>query len=124
MLLGCRSDGTGEGTGPTSTSTQAAGAYSIEIIAPQRSATVATSFDLEVAVEGIDLELGPNAAPVPGAAHWHLKIDGQLQPTPYGEATAVIGPIEAGRHAFTAGLYLNDADAVPVDEATIEIVVE
>jgi hypothetical protein len=72
----------------------------------------------------MELALGPNAALVPGAAHWHLKIDGQLQPTAYGEASAVIGPIEPGRHALTTGLYLNDADAVAADEATIEVVVE
>lgn len=107
---------------PPTTPTQVP--ISVSIIAPQPGATVPPTFTVEIAVTGIELALGPNGEPVPGAAHWHAAIDTQPPlPVPYGTGSAQVGPLTAGPHTVTALLNLNDSDATVVAFDQIEIMV-
>jgi hypothetical protein len=87
------------------------------------NATVEETFVVEVAVTGATLELGPAGELVPGGAHWHLLIDGELQPEPHATPTANVGPLPAGDYELTTGLYLNDTDQTPVAATQIKVTV-
>jgi hypothetical protein len=100
------------------------GDLGIRIVRPADGATLDATFEVEVAVTGTTLQLGPAGELVPGGAHWHLFLNGELQPHPYGLPVANVGPVAAGDYAITAALYLNDADQAPVAINQVEATVE
>jgi hypothetical protein len=100
------------------------GDYAIQVIAPADGATLPTTFEMEVAVTGATLALGPAGELVAGGAHWHLFINGEQQPNPYGLPVANIGPLEAGEYKLTPALYLNDMDQTFVAISQVEVTIE
>lgn len=95
----------------------------IRIVSPAADATVGATFKLEVAVTGVELALGPNDELIPGAAHWHVTVDGDPLPGVYDEPSAQVGPLSAGSYTLAVTLYLNEADfmAIATDLVTITV---
>ena len=97
---------------------------SITIVSPEQGENVTATFMVEIAVTGLQLELGSGGQLISGAGHWHIALD----TTPplaeqHDELTVQFGPVEAGLHTITVLLYLNDADltVVAIDQVQITI---
>ncbi|MEX2160170.1 MAG: hypothetical protein WEB04_12285 [Dehalococcoidia bacterium] len=122
LLLASCGGTSDEAASPARTDAPASG-VSIEIVSPHDGETVLPLFELEVDVSGVELELGPNEALVPGKAHWHATIDGAGLPYAYDDEAGRIGPFSPGAHTLDVALYVNDADAVEVASDAIDIIV-
>jgi len=87
VAFACDDDDDGNGAEPTATTAAdgeptAAGELSVEILAPEDGATVASPVTLEVSASGV--EIAGAADVVEGAAHYHAFVD--QDPVAEGEA--------------------------------------
>lgn len=98
--------------------------FSITILSPEPGENVASMFTIEIAVTGIELDLGSGGQLIPGAGHWHIALDtapplaGQ-----HDEPVMQFGPVDPGLHTITVLLNLNDADLTVVAIDQVQIVV-
>jgi hypothetical protein len=98
--------------------------FSIAIVSPEQGENVGAMFSIEIAVTGIELDLGPGGQLIPGAGHWHIALDtAPPLPEQHDEPTFDFGPVEMGLHTITVLLNLNDADltVVAIDQVQITV---
>ncbi|MBI4406993.1 MAG: hypothetical protein HY565_00645 [Candidatus Kerfeldbacteria bacterium] len=98
----------------------------IEISSPEDGDTVATTFDLEVAID--DFTLAPDkveGANAAGEGHYHVWVDGEYFVAGVAEVTSVAG-LEVGEHELMVSLQNNDhTDLVPaVKSEAVTVTVE
>ncbi|MBI2416296.1 MAG: hypothetical protein HYV33_06615 [Candidatus Kerfeldbacteria bacterium] len=97
----------------------------IEIVSPVDGATVATTFDLEVAVEGFTLAPdkveGVNAE---GEGHYHVWVDGEYFAPGMAETTT-LEDVAVGEHEVMVSLQNNDHsdldNAVKSESVTVTV---
>ncbi len=98
--------------------------FSITILSPEPGEIVTPVFTIQIAVAGIELDLGPGGQLIPGAGHWHIALDtAPPLPEQHDEPAVQFGPVEAGLHTITVLLNLNDADltVVAIDQVQITV---
>lgn len=94
--------------------------YEISIVTPVDGATVSSDMELEVEIEGFELD--PDSVEgenVEGEGHYHVWVDGEYY-SPHTSASTTVEGLEAGEHEIMVSLQNNDhsdLDPAVVSEA-------